>query len=241
MYRRLYNMWGLTTQSVVQSFHKIESFDFATADLSGGAIIEDEMEFVSLEIKNMLPQWVQNAMDRIEYEIITPDSTGTFSPTFAALAPVVGWDYNYNKCTGYSNQDVLYNSRLCNPIKCLTPECVESTLTQLTIIDNSDGTYTVVDWTGGDIVISYDIDTDLVVYNSLLPILRAGVCCNLGNKIFTTQDPTQVTAITSHYCENYQKWMGLIEKGWIPPEFKKIKLLFKPVKGIYFLNTRRIN
>ena len=221
--------YGLDHDDIIQSFNSTQGSDWATNGISGAEIITNELEL---------------AFD---------ESLQYLHPAIVAM--IEGWIAPHLFADVCPNEDGEYIITLLGE-----PECI-----QIRILDEFNGAlchnpcetffndfaifedYEVV---GNEVILgeSYDPDTTLIVsYHSddlnipsLARYLRNKVCCTVGHQLFSAG--SDVWALVDHYCSEASKFEDRYDKkGFIPPEFKKLKWLNYPFSvGFFSVRVNRV-
>jgi hypothetical protein len=239
-------LYGLTESEIVSSFSGAVSGDFAVAPLDGYTVINQEIEFQWEKLKLSMSDKVSTLLTEINYEVPSISGGNIFVPGLYAIpsslevwkvdrcAEICGKE-SFKGCNspcgcGIRGSMYPYEDRLGGIQKLVVNTDYTSNgsnIYSLTETINSDNSY---------IVISYLVDEANVSLTSLSSILRDMVCANLGNRLFAAIEGNK-WSIVEHYEGQAEKWLGLLEKGWMPPELKKMNIMFQ--SGIKSIKTSR--
>jgi hypothetical protein len=233
-------MYGLEPFQVVSSFAGAVSGDFAVAPMGGYEVIEQEIEFQWQKLKMAMSNKLKNKLDQVSFEVPFISGGVTFVPGLYAIedtlevwkvdrcAKICGPDSFRNTCeTGFCGGSVDGISQIDPWIKKL-----EVTTDYTSIGNNIYDLVIPIDIDEYYLVISYKVDESNLNVTSLSSILRDMVCANLGNRLFATTEG-EAWSIVKHYAEQADKWIELLNSGWVPSEISKMKLLFNsPIRSL---------
>jgi hypothetical protein len=213
--------FGLQATDIIEAFSQAVSGNFATNGTDGYTIINNEIEFQSEKLLALLGN--RFTLEIVD-EVVKPDDLYTFTPALTV-------DENSTLKARFSD------SGLCNS-KCYTKQPCDPDWIDVT--DNMDGTYTTVD-TGWDrctktLLVTYDASESS--FRSLRSILKHMVCEAFGNVLFPVTNSDE-WSVTRYHAKEAQKWMELIEKGWVPSELKKVRFLNSRFSTIVSIPSRR--
>lgn len=208
------NAWGLTWQDVVKSFNGAIESDFETNNECGSRVIQTEMALKEGEILSYIGEGALSYIERLPpHRVEVTELSGVSSFQFA-----------FDPDQDYTIK-VEVASKCVDEIDLL--ECFDSCSTSTETITASQGDDGI--WRGfldrviatdEQVVISYVVDKTALVLPSLKQVLRDGVCCILGNALYSSQSDSW--ELVKRYCASYDKALERLESGWIPGEFKAL-------------------
>lgn len=215
--------FNLTSDEIITSFSQAQESDFAVGNISGSAVILQEIDFQYHKLLTMLPQEFTQLLERVSGEVATVDISGSFSPTFYAQEGTLrGYivDKGWSPCPGQSLEDTTMCWQYLQQQVAITPA---------TITSNSNNSYTIAeafDYKTENLIIYYDVDDTLLELPSLKSVLRSMVCCSLGSRLYPVGQ-ADVWSVVTYYCDDASKWLDYFMNGGMPAEYKKMKLLNK--------------
>ena len=227
--------YGLTEDQIVSSFSGAISGDFAVPPMDGYAVINQEIEFQWQKLQMAMSDKLSMTLTEVNYEVPSISGGIYFTPALYAI-PETMEVWKVDRCAEICGKESFkgcespcgcgvrgslypYENRLGGIQKLVSGtdyNSIGSNIYQLIETLDTDRDY---------LVISYKVDESNLIVPSLASILRDMVCCNLGNRLFANIEGGK-WSIVEHYCESASKWLELLENGWMPPELKKINLLF---------------
>lgn len=219
--------YGLIPTQIISSFAGAVESDFAVAPISGSEIILQEIEFQYEKLKMSFSDNVSKMLDRVDYEMPSISGGLYFTPGLTVVdGSMEVWivDRCANICGKQSFRDCgcNYNLPSVNGLGCGITKTTEYT----SIGNNTFQLNTAIDIDDKYIVVSYEVDAEATPITSLASILRDMVCANLGNRLFAAVDGGKWT-IVEHYETQAEKWLKLLEGGWMPPELKRMRVMFR--------------
>lgn len=223
------NAFGLTWKTIVESFSKAIESDFATNSLCGQQVIENEIQIKEGEVLFILSEAAFTYFNSIPlHEVVTFDLSGS-SAFWFDFAPDTNSTIKVkitSKCTDNTSLlDCSFNS-------CADGEEVEVIWDEVS--ESYFGLLSRQITSSERVIVTYKPLWSALNIPSLKAILRDGVCCLLGNTLYSDSDNSW--KLVERFCQSYDKWFNNLQKGWIPPEFKKLKYLewngpFRGVRG----------
>lgn len=222
-----YNWFGCTITDITNAFKGAVSADFG-----GDAVIQAEMDMAEAELLMVISPKVIQMFDQIEYMELpqVPGISGSYS--YTAVPPILQDLYVY--------QVPRYNPALNNSVtmslglSCSTSNCsnfkkeldssylfndytlVGSTITFGASFNQDTNTY----------YLSYAVDKNSLILNSLKGLIRDRVACVLGMQLYSKGDDTW--SLVDLYCSRAERLLG---EEIFPAEFKKFKWLNSPFKS----------
>lgn len=221
--------YGLTESEIVSSFSGAVSGDFAVPPLDGYTVINQEIELQWQKLNMSMSDKVAKMMDEISFEVVNISAGVYVTPgLFAIPATLELW-----KVSRSANICGKQSFRSCN----CSLDSLVCGITKLVLgTDYSslgNNVYQLVESVDIDeefIVASYKVDASNVSLTSLTSILRDMVCANLGNRLFAAVEGGK-WSIVEHYETQAEKWLKMLEGGWMPAELKKMKIMFSGTVG----------
>ena len=232
--------FGLLNTDIVNSFSQAISSDFAVGGVDGYTIIDREISFQYEKLMSYLSDQSLKMMDKINGEIAVVNLSGGFSPSLYAVEGSLRGYIVYKGWTPCAGQSLEYNGG--------SSSCWENQLDQNISVSTANisalglNSYQILDvfnYKTQNLVLYYDVDNALLEMSSLKTLLRDMVCASLGSRIYPAADADK-WSIVKYYLDEANKMIDLLKDGWMPAEFKKIKLINgTPRKGS--LTSVRIN
>lgn len=229
----MYNRFGLQFMDVVDAFTGAVSGDFSTA-IDAQLSIENEIDMQMEELVSMLPIRALKLLGHVDYLKINCPAA-TFALPFIPvdncnLRVYLTPDYD-NKCNdGYAD----YAYFACSVVR---PTTLCSTMEIPFTVTGADITITNLPNSSQAIYVSFDIDEDELVINSLKKLLRDMVCCTLGGKLYS--DGMSEWKLVEKYCDNASKIKDLFTDSFIPSDFARLTYLNK-IKPSIFGSVRTV-
>lgn len=214
-----FNGFGLTYTDIIRSFNGAIESDFATDNATGQQVIEREIALQEAELVQSLDPAVLRLMDRLEgiqvdWKIDTLDITWlpSIPPIVDSFSMYLDVESFYRNARGCGVNEPINCNYNIEDLQLFTDYTIEQTGYGVTTVIagpsvNPDYKYYAV----------YDVDTSLLSLDSLANTLRNKVCCILGHQLYSRQDSSW--KLVDKYCELGERSL----KGYIPPEFKRLK------------------
>jgi hypothetical protein len=208
----IYNYFGLQYGDIVSAFNGSIIEDFATNNRCGSKIILDEMQIKESQVVAHFSVGLNAMLNEIpDHWVSSVELSGVsafvfdFTPDFTEPIRVKV----FNRCS--TNFD-----------ECITLCSGYETITTAVVSGKTYGLLNRIIAPNERILLRYRADKNLLEMPSLKGVLRDGVCCTLGNVLYS--DGENKWGAVENFCTNWGQWLDLLKYGWIPPELKSLDL-----------------
>lgn len=206
----LYNAFGLKYTTIINSFNGSIEEDYATNGKCGRQIIDEEIEMTLHKMVAHFSVGLNAMLNEI------PDHWVSSEP----LSGVSAFVFDFTPDTTEPIRVKVFDRCNTNFDECITLCSGYETITTTVIGNKTYGLLNRLITPNQRILLRYRADKNLLEMPSLKGVLRDGVCCTLGNVLYS--DGENKWGAVENFCSNWKQWLDLLKNGWIPPEFKSL-------------------